>query len=205
LPKSKRTYIKLDADFVQMVHDSVTQMWPGHESVERGGCRDRGLLESAVNRPFQSAFGEDAYPNLIGKAAALFHSLVANHCFVDGNKRTAVISLQNFLVLNGVSPGLSDREMYELARETASHHARGVSHTQAYNEIYAILKARKVSFSRMRSLGVRNPLILNLYKRLIDFRQAIKAVLKSQEEMRSLGIDPIEFRRLYAGGLPPQK
>ena len=63
--------------------------------------RDRGLLESAVARPQASAFGVDAYPDLAGKAAALLHSLILNHAFVDGNKRTAVLATLVFLDLNG--------------------------------------------------------------------------------------------------------
>ena len=47
--------------------------------------RDLGLLESAVARPQASAFGKDAYPDLVGKAAALLHSLVLNHPFLEGN------------------------------------------------------------------------------------------------------------------------
>ena len=63
--------------------------------------RDRGLLESAVARPQASALGTDAYPDLVTKAAALLHSLVLNHPFVDGNKRTAVLATLVFLDLNG--------------------------------------------------------------------------------------------------------
>jgi death-on-curing protein len=64
--------------------------------------RDRGLLESAVMRPQASAFGEDAYPTLAEKGAALLHSLALNHPFVDGNKRTATLAMLTFLELNGV-------------------------------------------------------------------------------------------------------
>lgn len=67
----------------------------------RHSLRDRGLLNSAVARPKASAFGADAYPDLVSKAAALLHSLVLNHAFVDGNKRTAVLSTLIFLDLNG--------------------------------------------------------------------------------------------------------
>ncbi|MBI5931343.1 MAG: type II toxin-antitoxin system death-on-curing family toxin [Chloroflexi bacterium] len=66
--------------------------------------RDRGLLESAVARPMASAFGEDAYPSLFEKAAALLDSLSRNHPFVDGNKRTATIALDQFLRKNGLRP-----------------------------------------------------------------------------------------------------
>lgn len=64
--------------------------------------RDIGLLESAVMRPQASAFGEDAYPTLIDKASAFMHSLILNHAFVAGNKRTATIALIDFLEINGL-------------------------------------------------------------------------------------------------------
>ena len=54
-----------------------------------GPIRDLGLIDSAVARPRSSAFGEDAYPTVALKAAALLHSLAANHGLVDGNKRLA--------------------------------------------------------------------------------------------------------------------
>jgi death-on-curing protein len=68
---------------------------------ERVAPRDFGLLASAVARPQASMFGQDAYPDLHVKAAALLHSLAANHAFVDGNKRTALNSAIVFLDING--------------------------------------------------------------------------------------------------------
>lgn len=68
---------------------------------ERVVPRDHGLLASAVARPQASMFGQDAYPDIYLKAAALLHSLAANHAFVDGNKRTAINSAIVFLDLNG--------------------------------------------------------------------------------------------------------
>ncbi|WP_432150532.1 type II toxin-antitoxin system death-on-curing family toxin [Streptomyces sp. bgisy029] len=64
--------------------------------------RDAGLLESAVHRPSAAMFGEEAYPDLIDKAAALLQSLAVNHPFFDGNKRTAWLSCVTFLAMNGV-------------------------------------------------------------------------------------------------------
>lgn len=63
--------------------------------------RDMDLLDSAVQRPQASAFGQDAYPGVIDKAGAFFHSLSRNHAFVDGNKRTSTVALILFLELNG--------------------------------------------------------------------------------------------------------
>ncbi|WP_035423718.1 type II toxin-antitoxin system death-on-curing family toxin [Bacillus sp. UNC438CL73TsuS30] len=67
---------------------------------EQLGVKEEGLLSSAVNRPKQSAFGEDAYPTIYEKAAALFESLLKNHCFHNANKRTAFASLYMFLRQN---------------------------------------------------------------------------------------------------------
>ncbi|CAD5954345.1 MULTISPECIES: type II toxin-antitoxin system death-on-curing family toxin [unclassified Streptomyces] len=64
--------------------------------------RDAGLLESAVHRPSAAMFGEEAYPDLIDKAAALLQSLAVNRPFFDGNKRTAWLSCVTFLAMNGI-------------------------------------------------------------------------------------------------------
>jgi death-on-curing protein len=61
---------------------------------------DYGLLESALARPRASVFGQDAYPDLHSKAAALLHSLARNHALVDGNKRLAWTACRTFLAIN---------------------------------------------------------------------------------------------------------
>jgi len=63
--------------------------------------RDIELLEAAVQRPEASVFGADAYPELADKIAALFHSLVRNHPFTDGNKRTAAVAALFMAAVNG--------------------------------------------------------------------------------------------------------
>lgn len=65
------------------------------------GIRDLGLLESAVARPQATFDGEDLYPDLVTKAAALMASLVGNHPFVDGNKRVGITAAAIFLQRNG--------------------------------------------------------------------------------------------------------
>jgi death-on-curing protein len=62
---------------------------------------DAGLLASAAGRPAQVVFGEDAYPTLFDKVAALMESICLNHCFIQGNKRTAVIAAIHMLNWNG--------------------------------------------------------------------------------------------------------
>jgi death on curing protein len=63
--------------------------------------RDLGLLASAAGRPAMTAFGQDAYPAFVDKAAALMHSLARNHPLVDGNKRLAWAATRAFCLLNG--------------------------------------------------------------------------------------------------------
>ena len=81
--------------------------------------RDRGLLESAVARPQQSAFGEDAYPTLHLKAAALLQSLAQNQAFEDGNKRVAVLATFVFLGLNGLDVEIDDGSVVALMIDIA--------------------------------------------------------------------------------------
>ena len=65
------------------------------------GIRDLGALESAVAQPRHTFGGDDLYPSLAEKASALAFSLIQNHPFVDGNKRTGHAALETFLMLNG--------------------------------------------------------------------------------------------------------
>jgi death-on-curing protein len=65
------------------------------------GVRDVGLLESAVARPRATFDGVDLYSDIFSKAAALMESLILNHPFVDGNKRTAITAASLFLLRNG--------------------------------------------------------------------------------------------------------
>lgn len=66
------------------------------------GVRDLGLLESAVARPQASFDGKPLYPDVFTQAAALMNSLVNNHPFVDGNKRTGITAAGLFLLINGI-------------------------------------------------------------------------------------------------------
>lgn len=78
------------------IHDSMIEEYGGSF-----GIRDLGLLQSALARPQSSFGGEDLYPTLFEKAAALFHALLFNHAFIDGNKRTAITTTARFLYKSG--------------------------------------------------------------------------------------------------------
>jgi death-on-curing protein len=76
--------------------------------------RDWGLVESALARPQATAFGEDAYPTMWMKAAALLHSLVRNHALVDGNKRVGLTACALLLFKNDIVLVFGQDEMYDL-------------------------------------------------------------------------------------------
>lgn len=72
-----------------------------HSADEQSGVKDHTLLDSALKRPQQSLFGEDAYPTIHDKAAALLESLAQNHAFHNANKRTALMCTAVFFRYNG--------------------------------------------------------------------------------------------------------
>jgi death on curing protein len=84
------------------------------------GIRDMGLLESAVAQPRMTFGGEDLYPSLFDKAAALGFSIIMNHPFVDGNKRTGHAATETFLVLNGLEINASVDEQERVVLAIAS-------------------------------------------------------------------------------------
>ncbi|SDE29256.1 type II toxin-antitoxin system death-on-curing family toxin [Glycomyces harbinensis] len=87
------------------------------------GIRDIGLLESAAARPRTNVFGTEAYESVPEKAAALLHSIVANHPLVDGNKRLGFLAAATFLELNGLrldGPDVIEDKAYDLVIAVAS-------------------------------------------------------------------------------------
>jgi death on curing protein len=82
--------------------------------------RDVGLLESAAARARASAFGQDAYPTIHEKAAALVHSIARNHALVDGNKRLALASAIAYYGLNGYRLTMTNDQAYDLIMAVAT-------------------------------------------------------------------------------------
>lgn len=78
------------------------------------GVRDMGLLDAAAHRPRASVLGEDAYPDLDTKAAALLESLVRNHALIDGNERLGWTATAVFLRLNGFRLVAPEDDAYDL-------------------------------------------------------------------------------------------
>ena len=83
------------------------------------GLRDQGLLESAAYRPQATFGGQDLYPDLFSKAAALGHSLISNHPFVDGNKRVGFEAMRITLRLNDYDLHASLEDKFDFVMEIA--------------------------------------------------------------------------------------
>jgi death on curing protein len=103
-------YLDLD-DLLEIAHAAA-----GGDVV----VRDYGLLESALARPRATVFGEDAYPDLHLKAAALLHSLARNHALVDGNKRLAWTACRTFLAINGQWISAPEDDRFDFVIEVAT-------------------------------------------------------------------------------------
>ena len=84
------------------------------------GIRDLGLIESAVNAPFQTFGGIDLYPTIFDKAAQLAYGLTENHGFIDGNKRAAIHSMMVYMLLNGYDLIADENELFNVSMNIAS-------------------------------------------------------------------------------------
>jgi death-on-curing protein len=84
------------------------------------GIRDFGALESAISQPYMTFGGNELYPSLVEKAAALGFSLIQNHPFTDGNKRTGHAVMAMFLAMNGYKINASIDEQVEIILSLAS-------------------------------------------------------------------------------------
>ncbi len=88
--------------------------------------RDIGILEAAIARTRASVFGEDAYPDLHAKGAALLHSIVTGHALVDGNKRLGWVALRLFYRLNDADIRVSADDAFDLVKTVADGSLRDV-------------------------------------------------------------------------------
>ncbi len=97
------------------------------------GVKDVNLLDSAINRPKQSLFGNDAYPTIFEKAAALFESIAKNHAFHNANKRTALASLIVFLKINHYKWTMGIDEEQDFVVDV-------VNHKYTFQEIVSVIE-----------------------------------------------------------------
>lgn len=104
-------------DDIELIHIQIIDASGGSQ-----GTRDRGRLESVVASQTQTVFGQELYPTLYNKAAALCRGIIADHPFVDGNKRTGIMSALIFLERNGLVTKIDDTELEDFAVQIATDH-----------------------------------------------------------------------------------
>jgi len=104
------------------------------------GLRDQSLLLAAIARPFQTFDQQELYPTPIEKASAVFESLIINHPFIDGNKRTAYLMLRYVLSINGFDVLAFEDEKYEMTIAASSGQIR-------FDEIKLWIEAHLVSIN----------------------------------------------------------
>ena len=107
--------IKLTKEQVLLLHTQLIETTGGSD-----GIRDMGLLESALESPFQSYGGEELYPSVQAKAARLCYGLVKNHAMIDGNKRLGCHTMLVFLALNGYEMEYTQKELSDLILDVAA-------------------------------------------------------------------------------------
>ncbi|MEZ4800282.1 MAG: type II toxin-antitoxin system death-on-curing family toxin [Flavobacteriales bacterium] len=91
------------------IHDILIDKFGGSK-----GVRDQGALESALHRPFATFDNQELYPSPTEKAAAVFESILINHPFIDGNKRTAYVLMRLILLEAGLDINASQDEKYQV-------------------------------------------------------------------------------------------
>ncbi|HMG92661.1 MAG TPA: type II toxin-antitoxin system death-on-curing family toxin [Chryseolinea sp.] len=99
---------------VESIHEILIEKFGGSK-----GIRDREILESAINRPYQTFDQNELYPLPVDKAAAIFESLISNHPFIDGNKRTAYVVMRLILLGSNLDIYADQKEKYEFVMSAA--------------------------------------------------------------------------------------
>lgn len=107
--------IKLTREQIILLHAQLIRETGGID-----GIRDEGLLDSALNAPFQSFGGTDSFPSIQQKAVRLGFGLVKNHAFIDGNKRIGAHALLVFLALNKIELDYTQEELSDVVLGAAA-------------------------------------------------------------------------------------
>lgn len=140
----------LSAAEVVSVHEQLVKMFADDDPIVPSGLRDPNLLGSALGRPQTGMMGKDKYESIEEKAAALLHSMVMNHPFHNGNKRTALVSVLTFLDRNHrrLNLDVTDDEIFETVTHLAQNHfpalAHGLNVDQVVEELGRWIRARAV-------------------------------------------------------------
>jgi prophage maintenance system killer protein len=125
-------------------------------------------LESAAEQPFQAGFGQEFYPTIFDKAACLFFSIAGGHIFSNGNKRTAVLALDQFLAANSIYLLLSNKQMRNDAEKTASYRTRGEDHAFVKVRLCKRFRDNSVPFKMIKAFD------RSMYRDIVESRQIIR-------------------------------
>jgi len=104
----------LSVENIILFHEKIIK-----ETGGSAGVRDRGLIESALNRAFVTYDGQDLYPSIIDKISVITYSLVNNHGFVDGNKRIGIAVMVLLLKMNNIKVYYTQQELTDLGLKIA--------------------------------------------------------------------------------------
>ena len=104
-----------DYKTILILHDEVLKQYGG-----ASGIRDHNLLDSALHRPFQTFGGEDLYPSVYEKAAAVLQSIIINHPFVDGNKRTGFLLCETLLMESNMGIAAPEDKTYDFVIDVST-------------------------------------------------------------------------------------
>ena len=107
--------IRFSTERVLLLHQLMISQTGGSD-----GLRDRGLLESAVESIYASFDGQELYPSKQEKGARLGYALIANHAFVDGNKRIGMYAMLTFLEVNGIHLNCGNEDVIKVGLGVAS-------------------------------------------------------------------------------------
>jgi len=107
----------LEAAEISSIHDQIVEATGGSL-----GIREPELLESIAQKPRATFGGKDLYQGIFAKTAALYEGLCNYHVFLDGNKRTAAISMYRFLTINGYNLTASNQELEDYTLSLATGH-----------------------------------------------------------------------------------
>jgi prophage maintenance system killer protein len=157
------------AAFIEHAHDfGIGVVWPGLEPVDKSTCLDLNLLRSASEQPYQECFGRELYPSLATKAAYLFIHIAGGHIFSNGNKRTAVLCLDAFLLANSRYLTLTNTEVRKVAEYVASSGERGVKFPELMEALTELIRQSAISLRALREIDEEE------YKQAIRQKQVFR-------------------------------
>jgi len=105
----------IELEEIKLIHKKLIEVFGGSP-----GIRDISALKSALARPFQTFENKDLHATPIYKAAALIESILINHPFIDGNKRTGYVAMRSFLISKGFDIEATQEEKYKFVINIAS-------------------------------------------------------------------------------------